>query len=100
MSHPKQLLSAPLMLSAPNGERPFTVVVEARRRLLTAPEVEYIVRDCGAKVMIASAATRDVATALGPRFGPLSASTRARIESASEAVEFLLLGHPVFAAGA
>ena len=28
---------------------------------LTAPEVEYIVRDCGAKVFIASHATRDVA---------------------------------------
>jgi acyl-CoA synthetase (AMP-forming)/AMP-acid ligase II len=38
---------------------------------LTAPEVEYIVRDCGAKVFIASAATRDVAAALGPRFADL-----------------------------
>ena len=39
---------------------------------LTAPEVEYIVRDCGAKVLIASAATRDVAAALGPRFADLA----------------------------
>ena len=31
---------------------------------LTAPEVEYIVRDCGAKVFIASHAKRDVAGAL------------------------------------
>ncbi len=40
---------------------------------LTAPEVEYIVRDCGAKVFIASATTRDVATALGARFADLTA---------------------------
>jgi acyl-CoA synthetase (AMP-forming)/AMP-acid ligase II len=39
---------------------------------LTAPEVEYIVRDCGAKVFIASAATRDVARALAPRFADLA----------------------------
>jgi len=39
---------------------------------LTAPEVEYIVRDCGAKVFIASAATRDVAGALGPAFADLA----------------------------
>jgi len=39
---------------------------------LTAPEVEYIVRDCGAKVLIASATTRDVAAALGPRLADLA----------------------------
>ena len=39
---------------------------------LTAPEVEYIVRDCGAKVLIASDATRDVAVALAPRLADLS----------------------------
>jgi acyl-CoA synthetase (AMP-forming)/AMP-acid ligase II len=38
---------------------------------LTAPEVEYIVRDCGAKLFIASAATRDVAAALAPAFADL-----------------------------
>ena len=40
---------------------------------LTAPEVEYIVRDCGAKVFIASSATRDVAGALAPAFADLTA---------------------------
>ncbi|HEY8153479.1 MAG TPA: AMP-binding protein [Myxococcota bacterium] len=39
---------------------------------LTPPEVEYIVRDCGAKVLIASAATRDVAIALAPRLADLA----------------------------
>jgi acyl-CoA synthetase (AMP-forming)/AMP-acid ligase II len=39
---------------------------------LTAPEVEYIVRDCGAKVLIASSATREVAAALAPRLADLS----------------------------
>jgi len=39
---------------------------------LTAPEVQYIVGDCGAKVVIASAATRDVASALGPRLADLA----------------------------
>ncbi len=39
---------------------------------LTAPEVEYIVRDCGAKVLIASHAVRDVAEALGPGFADLA----------------------------
>jgi acyl-CoA synthetase (AMP-forming)/AMP-acid ligase II len=39
---------------------------------LTAPEVEYIVRDCGAKVLIASAATRDVAAALTPKLADLA----------------------------
>jgi len=39
---------------------------------LTAPEVEYIVRDCGAKVLIASAATGDVARALAPRLADLA----------------------------
>src|ERR1041385_4235439 len=38
---------------------------------LTAGEVEYIVRDCEAKVLIASAALADVATALAPRLGDL-----------------------------
>ena len=39
---------------------------------LTAPEVEYIVRDCGAKLLITSAATRDVAAALAPRLADLA----------------------------
>jgi acyl-CoA synthetase (AMP-forming)/AMP-acid ligase II len=39
---------------------------------LTAPEVEYIVRDCGAKVLIASASTRDVAATLAPRLADLA----------------------------
>ncbi len=39
---------------------------------LTAPEVEYIVRDCGAKVFIASPATRDVAGAIAPAFADLA----------------------------
>jgi acyl-CoA synthetase (AMP-forming)/AMP-acid ligase II len=39
---------------------------------LTAPEVEYIVRDCGAKALIASAATRDVAAALAPKLADLA----------------------------
>jgi acyl-CoA synthetase (AMP-forming)/AMP-acid ligase II len=39
---------------------------------LTAPEVDYIVRDCGAKVLIASAATRDVALALAPGLSQLA----------------------------
>jgi long-chain acyl-CoA synthetase len=39
---------------------------------LTAPEVEYIVRDCGAKLLIASHATRDVASALAPAFADLA----------------------------
>jgi acyl-CoA synthetase (AMP-forming)/AMP-acid ligase II len=40
---------------------------------LTPPEVEYIVKDCGAKVFIASHAKRDVAAALA---GPLAALRR------------------------
>jgi long-chain acyl-CoA synthetase len=39
---------------------------------LTAPEVEYIVRDCGAKVFIASHATRDVAEKLAAGFADLA----------------------------
>src|SRR5262245_57982442 len=40
---------------------------------LTAPEVEYIVRDCGAKIFIASQATRAVASALAPALQDLNA---------------------------
>ena len=40
---------------------------------LTPPEVEYIVKDCGAKVFITSHAKRDVATALAQ---PLAGLTR------------------------
>ena len=39
---------------------------------LTAPEVEYIVRDCGAKLFIASHATRDVAEKLAAGFADLA----------------------------
>jgi long-chain acyl-CoA synthetase len=38
---------------------------------LTAPEIEYIVKDCGAKVYITSHALRDVASALAPSLGSL-----------------------------